>query len=61
MYEKFLELNVVPFRRAILRGLLQAASYGLIAAFLNINFGLAYGLSLALIKYDITTPFKAFQ
>lgn len=61
MYEQFLCLNVRPFRRQILRGLVTSASYGLVSAFIDLNFGIAYGLSLLLIYHNITSPFKAFQ
>ncbi|CAD5212695.1 unnamed protein product [Bursaphelenchus okinawaensis] len=61
MYERFLQINQLPYKRNIIRVQLQAASYGLIASFINFNFGIAYALSLILIYHKITNPFLSFQ
>lgn len=50
-----------PHKRALVRGLLQALNYGLMATFVNLNFGCAYSFGLLLIRGGYSTPFIVFQ
>jgi hypothetical protein len=48
-------------KRALVRGLLQSLNYGLMCAFINLNFGCAYSFGLLLIRGGHATPFVVFQ
>lgn len=57
----FCDASEKPHRRALVRGLLQAMIYGLMATFVNLNFGCAYLFGLMLVRNNWSSPFVIFQ
>uniref|UniRef100_A0A7E4V7L2 ABC-type xenobiotic transporter n=2 Tax=Panagrellus redivivus TaxID=6233 RepID=A0A7E4V7L2_PANRE len=61
IFDDFSRASELPHKRAMIRGVITAASYGLSTAFVSFNFFASYLFGMFLVNRDLTSPYAIFQ